>query len=296
MDGSFYWLGVTLAILSGFFHHFGTVLQKIVINKLPSDAKFMRSLIKKPLWLSGFLMQQVLGTICFLIAQVYIGPALIPGLMASGLISLTIGSIIIVGERLRKIEILAIIMMIIAITLLGLSELSIEVSKIDLLEFGFAVRMTTFTAILIVLALFCDIGQRKIERFRGPLLAIYAGFFFGLCNFWIAPLMGVITHVFGGTSSLGELVLFIISCVILVFSNFYAIVKLQNSYKYGQASNMAPIALVPQQITPIFVYFSVFMLNPPNEISVFYMLAGVALILTSSFVLSKRQARIEEIK
>jgi hypothetical protein len=296
MDGSFYWLGVALAILSGFFHDFGTVLQKIVINKLPVDAKFMRSLIKKPLWLSGFLMQQVLGTICFLIAQVFIGPALIPGLMASGLISLTIGSIIIIGERLKKIEIFAIMMMILAITLLGLSELSIEVTKIDLLELGFVIRMISFTAILIVLALFCDIGQRKIEQLRGPFLAIYAGFFYGLCNFWIAPLMGVITHVFEGTSSVAEFILFIISCAILVFSNFYAIVKLQNSYKYGQASNMAPIALVPQQIAPLFVYFWVFMLSPPNEISIFYMLVGVALILISSFILSKRQARIEEIK
>jgi len=296
MNGSFYGLGVILAITSGCSHHFGSVLQKIVINKLPSDAKFMRSLIKKPLWLTGFLLQQVVGTIFFLIAQVFIGPALIPGLMSSGLIVLALGSVKIVGERLKKGEILAIGFMIIAITLLGLSELSIEVYQIDLLETAFIVRLASFTVILIILAFICDIGQRKIHKFKGHFLAINAGFFFSICNYWIAPLMGVITHVFEGTSSLGELVLFIASCVILVISNFYAVIRLQNSYKYGQASNMVPLALAPQQITPIFVYFLVFLLSPPFIYSSTYMIMGVILILISIYLLSKRQAQMEIIK
>jgi hypothetical protein len=53
-----------------------------------------------------------------------LGPALIPGLMAAGLIVLVLGSIWILGEKLGAAEIAAIALLVLSITLLGLSRLS----------------------------------------------------------------------------------------------------------------------------------------------------------------------------
>lgn len=52
-----YWLGVLFAILAGIFGNIGTICQKKVVNKVSNEAKFMRSLIKNPLWLFGLILQ-----------------------------------------------------------------------------------------------------------------------------------------------------------------------------------------------------------------------------------------------
>ncbi len=296
MNGTFYLLGVFLAILSGSINNIGLVFQKKVVNEVASDAKFFRSLVKKPLWVTGLLMELLIGSVFFMIAQVYIGPALIPGLMAFGLIFLAIGSVKIVGETLKKEEIIGIILMILAIFLLGLSELSIDITGINILALDLVVNMTIFTIVLFVGSIICEILQRKTEKFKGMLLAISSGFQFSLTNFWIAPLMAVIAHVFGGNATLGELFLFIACAVILITASIIGIMKIQQSFQVGNASRMIPIQQVPMQITPVIAYFFVFMLMAPTIFSIIYVIGGVVLIVFSSFLLAKRQAQLEAIK
>ena len=56
MDSSLYLIGVFLAILSGSINNIGLVFQKKVVNEVLPEAKFFRSLVKKPLWITGLLM------------------------------------------------------------------------------------------------------------------------------------------------------------------------------------------------------------------------------------------------
>ena len=297
MDASLYWLGVFLAITSGCVNNIGLVFQKKVVNEVVAEEeKFFRNLVKKPLWITGLLMELAIGSIFFMLAQVYIGPALIPGLMAFGLIFLAIGSVKIVSETLKKEEITGILLMIIAIFLLGISELSIDITNIDLLEIGLVFRMAIFTVTLFLGSILCEILQRKSKKFKGILLAISSGFQFSLTNFWIAPLMGVIAHIFGGTSSLGEFILFLCCVAILIVGSIIGIMKITQAFQVAQASNMIPIQQVPIQVTPVLFYFIVFMLAPPSFLSIIYMSVGVIIILISSFLLSKRQAQLEAIK
>jgi len=296
MNGSSYLLGVFLAILSGSINNVGLVFQKKVVNEVADDAKFFRNLVKKPLWITGLLMELAIGSVFFMIAQLYIGPALIPGLMAFGLIFLAIGSVKIIGETLKKEEIIGIILMITAIFLLGLSELSVDIAGINILAFDLVFNITIFTIVLFLGTFICDILQRKIDKLKGILLAIASGFQFSLTNFWIAPLMAVIAHVFGGNASLGELFLFIASAIILIAASIIGIMKIQQSFQVANASRMIPIQQVPIQITPIIAYFFVFTLMPPTVLPIIYVLIGVALIILSSFLLAKRQAQLEAIK
>jgi len=296
MNSSSYLLGVFLAILSGSINNVGLVFQKKVVNEVADDAKFFRNLVKKPLWITGLLMELAIGSVFFMIAQLYIGPALIPGLMAFGLIFLAIGSVKIIGETLKKEEIIGIILMITAIFLLGLSELSVDIAGINILAFDLVFNITIFTIVLFLGTFICDILQRKIDKLKGILLAIASGFQFSLTNFWIAPLMAVIAHVFGGNASLGELFLFIASAIILIAASIIGIMKIQQSFQVANASRMIPIQQVPIQITPIIAYFFVFTLMPPTVLPIIYVLIGVALIILSSFLLAKRQAQLEAIK
>ncbi|MHA1488364.1 MAG: hypothetical protein ACTSRI_01765 [Promethearchaeota archaeon] len=296
MDYSFYFLGVSFSIISGVINFSGTVMQKKVVNDHKNEPEFMKSLVKNPIWLTGTIMGFGIGTIFYMLAQIYIGPALIPGLMASGLIVLAFGSVMILKEKLKKEEIIAILTMILGIFLLGMSELSIDISSINLLEIGFLIRMITFTIALFLIISILEVVQRKNEKLRGIALAILSGCMFALSNLWISPLLGVIVRVLSGIFSLGELILFVVSCIILVLVNMLGIAKMQQAFKFGKAGNLSPIQQVPQQIVPIFIYFLIFFLVPPSEFSAIFLLIGITLILLSSFILGKRQAQMEELK
>jgi len=296
MDSSLYLMGISFAILSGIINNFGIILQKKVVNEIRAEVKFGRALIKNPLWLFGLIIQLGIGTIFFLLAQVYIGPALIPGLMASGLIILAIGSVKIIGETLKRDEIIGILLMIGAIFLLGISGLSINISEQNLLDLMFLIRIIIFTSIIIISSIICEILQRRTEKYSGIFLSIISGFMFSLSNIWVSLLMGTIINVFQGIYSIGELILFICSSLILIATNFIGILKIQESFKVAQASNMIPIQQVPIQITSIFIYLLIFLLQPPSIMSIIFLILGIFLILISSFLLGKRQAQLEKIK
>jgi hypothetical protein len=299
MQDSTYLIGVLLAIGAGISNNLGTLLQKKVINDRPIGAKVGRSLLKTPLWMLGLLLQLALGTAFFMLAIDMIGPALTPGLMAAGLIVLAVGAVKVIGEQLKVGEYIGIILMVIAIAFLGFSELDTGTHIEDLLNIGdtgFIIRICIFTGILGTIAIVCHILQKVKERYKGLYLAIFSGCMFSISNFWVAPLVAVISSVFSGTFSPIQLVFFILAAVILVLTNFLGILKIQQSFIYGQASNMIPIQQVPIQISPIFIYFAVVLLMPDLVYSMPFMIAGVGLIIISSFLLAKRQAQLEKIK
>ncbi len=271
-------------------------MQKIVINKHRNDEVFMKNLIKSPLWLSGLILSLGISAIFVMSAQVFIGPALVPGLMAGGLIVLAIGSVKIVGESLKISEIIGILILILGIALLGISELSIDLIEFNLVDTVFIVRTVIFTASLWILALLFIHIQKNSERFRSILFAIASGYMFALSSVWIGLLMGVIGGVFGGSAVWGELILFIVASIILVVSNMWGVKWIQDALKYGQASNLIPIQQVPIQITPMIAYYLVFLLIPPSIFSIFFSIIGVALIIWSSFLLGQRQAELEKIR
>ncbi|MHA1803449.1 MAG: hypothetical protein ACTSU4_02820 [Promethearchaeota archaeon] len=250
-ESSSYLLGVFLAIISGSINNIGLVFQKKVVNEVSEDEKFFRSLMKKPLWVMGLLMELIFGSTFLMIAQIYIGPALIPGLMAFGLVFLAIGSARIVRESLKKEEITGILLMIIAIFFLGFSELRIDIGKINMLQPALIINITLFTLSLYLGTVTCEFLQKKSKKFKGILLSLSSGFQFSLTNFWIAPLMAFFTAIFNGTASLGGLIFFIFTSAILIISSIIGIAKIQQAFQVANASRMIPIQQVPIQITPI---------------------------------------------
>ena len=296
MTATLYWLGVSLALLAGSTTQFGSVLQKKVVNDVSGEPEFMRSLIKRPLWILGVIMSFGVSSIFYLIAQIFIGPALIPGLMAFGLIILALGSVRIVGEKLKIEEIFAILLMIIGTFLLSMSELSIDIIETNQLEIGFITRITIFTLVIAMLSLVCHLLQKKYEKIRGILFAILSGFMFALSNLWISQFMGVVADVFSGVFNIAQIIIFIVSAIILILANIMGLATIQHAYRVGQASNMIPIQHVPVLIAPICIYFLIFLLIPPSFLSIIYLISSIILIMTSAFLLGRRLAQMEVIK
>jgi len=294
-----YLSGVIFAILSGICSNIGVIIQKKVVNEvvndLPSKKSLMRYLIRERLWIFGLIINFGVGSIFYLFAQSLIGPALIPGLMASGLIILAIGSIFILEEDLKKKEILGIILMIVAITFLGFSRLSIEISESNILALDFLFRVFIFSLILSIISILLEILSRKSNTFQGIPLAIFSGNMFALSNLWVSLLINTITKIFGGVFMLEELLLFIISTIILIVTNIYGVIKMQQAFTVGQASNLIVIQQIPIQSFPIFIYFLVFLMPISDIFSLINLLLGISFIIISANLLGKRQVKIEKI-
>ncbi|MFX1326547.1 MAG: hypothetical protein ACFE91_00185 [Promethearchaeota archaeon] len=296
MADNLYWLGVFLALLAGSTTQSGSVLQKKAVNEVSGEPEFMRNLVRKPIWILGVILSFGISSIFYLTAQIFIGPALIPGLMAFGLIVLALGSVKIVGEKLKIEEIIGILLMILGTFFLSISGLSIDITETNLLEFDFTIRTFIFTTIIILFSLSCHIFQKRNERFRGILLAILSGFMFSLSNFWVSQFMAVTADVFSGNFILLQLIIFVISIFFLIITNILGLASIQHAFRVGQASNMIPIQQVPTLTIPIFIYFSVFLMVPPTIFSVVLLVLGIIIIMISTFLLGKRSAKMEEIK
>jgi drug/metabolite transporter (DMT)-like permease len=295
-----YLLGVAMAILSGVLIQTGILLQKKVVNDVPQEdrgKRFMRTLIRRPAWLAGIVLEVAGGSATFLIAQGLIGPALVPGLMASGLIVLAIGSVKLIGEKLSGSEYAGIVLMIVGILLLGLSELDVSAETVRnaLAISGIAGRIALFSVSLFALWGLTHLAALQSLKRKGIVMAFSNGFPFCLSNFWVSPLIAVAAVVLGGNGNWGQIGLFALSSVILVGTNVFGIRQTQEAFKFAQASNIIPVQQVPVQTTPILVYFYVFSLRPPTSMSGVFIISGALLIILSGFLLGRRQSELEKI-
>ncbi len=291
-----YLLGVLIAISAGMAANIGILLQKKAVNELSEGEKIGVNLFKKPLWLLGFVIGTILGATLFFLAntpQWGVGPALVPGLAASGYILLTIGSIKLLKEEVTRQDVVGIILMIGGITFLGFSQLEIKIEDPSILNTEFLIRATIYTISLFSLAISCQILQRAREKYRGIFLAIFSGSMFMTSNLWVAIVMGLFAPVLGA----GQYIpLFTVTCIILIVTNVYGIFKIQQAFQHGDASKLIPVQQAPVQVGPILVYFVIFMWSAPKIYSLPFIISGVILILSSSIFLARRQAQLEKIK
>jgi drug/metabolite transporter (DMT)-like permease len=288
-----YLAGILCGIIGGLLMQGGQLLQKKVVNDIRHEdpAKgFFRRLIRSPLWVFGYVVGLGGGTAGYMLAQSLIGPALTPGLMASGLIILSIGSVKLNHEELNRSEITGIVLMIIGILLLGLSELSINSTqvRVTLADTSAQIRILFFTAVLFLGCLVSRSLSYRITSRKGLLIALGNGFLSCLSDFWINPLLAVILFVLTGRGTANQTFFFVMAALILLFSGSVITWSSQVAFKYAQASNIIPVAQVPIQISPILVYFFVFGLTPPQTISVVYILSGTLLTILAGFLLGRR--------
>lgn len=255
----------------------------------------MKSMVKKPLWVFGMILGIGISTIFLFIAQATIGAALIPGLSASGLIVLGIGSSKILEEKLVKREIMAIFLLFIAILLMGFSELSIDADLNYFNEIGFIIRFSVFTIIGLTIWFALYFGGKKVRKYKSIYLAVGTAFPFVIGNLWLQPFIVSLTQVFSGTLDLFTWIFFFLGIIMFAGANVLGIAHSQHALNSGNASIVVPIQQVPQQISPIIIYYGIYQFSSPNEYSLIFLVLGIAFISISAFILAKKQAMLEKI-
>ena len=185
--------------------------------------------------------------------------------------------------------------MIIGVSFLGLSELGINQTQVraTLTNHNALVRIAIFTLSLFFISIVTRSLAQRVHGRKGMLIALTNGFLACLSDFWINPLLALILIVLGGNGSLTQEIIFVIAALILMTTATVITWQNQLAFKVAQASNVVPVAQVPIQISPILVYFYIFALKPPSEISVIYILAGTILTIISGFLLGRRKEEAE---
>jgi hypothetical protein len=293
-----YWLWVLLAVVGGIISNVGVILQKKVVDRVrpkEREKRFFRQLIKSPMWILGVILGMIAPAIFIIGANMFIGPALVPGLMNSGLIVLAIGSVKINKEQLAKYDYAGILIMVAAIFFLGASQLAIKMQDLDYTSPQLLVNVTVFTVLLFVLWGFFFAFRRHSSKVRANLLIFAAGFMFLLTNFWVAPLSGTILKVFQGTANSYEWIYFIASCILLPLANLIALANQQTAYKYGRASTLNTLQQIPTQVSPPFIYLLIFAMTPHFYYSIPFLLLGTVLVLASTYLLAGRKVEIAKI-
>jgi multidrug transporter EmrE-like cation transporter len=288
--------GVFCAVMSGAMDAFGALLQKRVVDHTPAEKRtdrFMPHLLRNPRWLLGVFLSLGPGTFFILTAQSLIGPALVPGLTATGLIILAVGSVLLNRERLNSADVLGIALVVCGVSLLGYSNLSIAGHDVGQVEGALLGRLVLFTTALALCWLLClHLARRAHDQPRGLFLAVSAGFCYALTNAWTLPLILTIGPVFTGRAGLLQGIAFVLACAMLVSSNLAAIRTVQEAYKFAPASKVQPVLQIPAQIAPILLYFAVYR-RSGSDVAPLLIPLGVALVIASGFLLGRRVAVLQ---
>jgi hypothetical protein len=176
-----------------------------------------------------------------------------------------------------------------AVTLFGLSRLSVNLKAVDLYDAGFLARLITFGAMVAALSVACCLLQKRTMRWQGVLRTLDAGLLLVQSNLWLGVLIGFLARWGNGQFSPRDLLLASAALAITLTTNFLGIAETQRAFQVGDATRLVPIQSVPQQILPLISYFAVFALTPPGPADC-SLRGGVVLILAGSSLLACRQA------
>jgi drug/metabolite transporter (DMT)-like permease len=293
-----YALGVVAALCAGAAYNAGQLTQKIAVNRVTGEAPavgarqpgLLGRLLHSPLWLAGFAMLFLVGTPLNLVAALWLGPAILPGLMSLGLVVLAVGAVTVAGERLGAADLLGIALVMAGIVLVGLSRLSVDVRAAGIREPALVARLAVFTLCSTALGTAFLAGSTKARGACGPLRALAAGLYLSASNLWLAEIMNVLGRWLDG-APLGEgLGPAAIALAVIIASSGAGIIVTQHAYRVGDASRLVPIQMVPQQIVPILAFLLVFRGAPASASALPLAAGGAALIIGGAALLAGRQA------
>jgi multidrug transporter EmrE-like cation transporter len=294
-----YELGIVFGILAGVSNFLGQILLKKAINDTPADqraAGLIKALIHNRTWLTGIIIQIVVCSVFMFLAQLVIGPALIPGLMASGFIVLAIGSVVILKEKLTAKEISSIILLLIAVVVIAYSRLSIGANLAYFNDANFNLRIGLYSVLFIALWLGLFYYGKNATKFKSIALALGTGFPFVLNNVWMGPFAASFGPIFRGSATGTTWIIFLIGAIVTVVVNISGLTHYQYALESGNASLIIPMQQLPQQVAPIVIYYMIYQFASPTEYSLLLLIIGIVFITISGFMLASRQAALEKIK
>lgn len=289
-----YALGIAAALIAGIAFNVGILIQKAAVGRAPKDRPLMRSLLKSPLWVSGFFLQFILGTPLYTLSVGLIGPAIVPGLMSVGLIVLAIGAVRFQKERVKAKEIAGIVCVVLSVTMFGLTRLSIDVLAVSMTDKGLLARAGIFCGVLIAIAVGCAlVGAKAAARSESTaaLHATRAGTWYNLGNLGLGFITAGLARFGVGVFDPVEIAVFLVAVGLTVVGNLFGISATQHALAHGRAALTIPLQNAVTQVLPVAVFFLVYRPYLPPGGSLLFLGAAGTLLMAGVVLLVGRLGR-----
>lgn len=295
-----YLLGIAAALCAGTAFNVGILIQKSAVDRLPHGRLLLRTLLKRPVWLSGFVLQFIFGTPLYIVAIGLIGPAVVPGIMAFGLVVLATGAVAVRKERIRPKEVVGISLVILAVVGFASSHLSIDVLSFSMTDPVLLRRSAFFAGAVIVVATICAVAARRVARgraFRHEPAAVFhavrAGLWYNVSNLCLGFITAGIALVADGRIGVQDSVVLAGAVVLALAANFFGVAATQNALANGRAAVAIPLQDGVSQIVPVGIFFIVYRPYIPDAASFVSLGAAAALLITGVVFLTDRLAASE---
>ncbi len=296
-----YAIGIASAVLAGLAFNLGVLIQKGAVAQAPGGHGLMRHLVRSRLWLGGFALQFAMGTPLYMLAVGLIGPAIVPGLMAIGLVVLALGAVTVQKERVTPPEVIGIVFIVLAVAALGLTGLSIDVFAGSMKDPGLLLRSAGFGVVLLGVALACsllasreELRTEKTEERRAEsasaLHAIRAGIWYSLGNLGLGFVLAGFARFGHGIFDPGEILVFLAAGALAVGGNMVGIAATQHALSRGRAAIAIPLQNCITQVLPVGIFFLVYRPYSPGAGSFLFLGAGAALLIAGAVLLTARLA------
>ncbi len=286
-----YLLGIISGLLVGIIYNSSSLIQKYTVVNRDKDKPLLRQLLKHPLWVISILGSGVLAFAFTIFGQMMIGPTLIPGLAALGMIIIPIGASKYLNEKNGLTEYAGITMIIISVILLSFSRLSIDTESIQWLSEDMFLRTLRYIGGLTAAAVVLLIGGFMIRQklhFRSILYSVSAGIALAIGNILTAPLSHQMTLMSRHSAGRNNLVYFIVLLIYIVAVNAYAVIIMQHAYTLSHVSVLMPVQQTPIQIIPILSHFYFFDAAFPSTYAKIAVPVAVIFILAGASALSSK--------
>lgn len=298
-----YLLGILAALGAGTAFNVGVLVQKSAVDRLPKGQPLLRSLIKTPVWLLGIVLQFVFGTPLYITSIGLIGPAVVPGLMAIGLVVLAAGAVVVRKERLRGKEAAGIGFVVLAVGAFGFTHLSIDVFSFSLTNTSLLKRAGTFAGIVVMAALACTVGARRLEAGRGAwhrvepaaaLHAVQAGFLYNVSNLGLGFITAGLALFSRGLFIAIDIAVFLGALATSIGSYVFGVAATQRALAHGRAAVAIPLQEGVVQVMPVCIFFFVYRPYTPSLDSFIFLGAAISLLVTGMVLLTNRLTSVEE--
>lgn len=299
-------MGILLAISAAVIFTICAVMQKKGAEQVPEvkmgEAKTFVNLFKNKIWLVGFILG-IVGFFPYALGQGFAGAAIVQPLQGTGLILLAIIAIKWFDEKLSKIEIVGIALLVIGPIFLGLSFLQDTPigNIVPVTDPIFLISLIIFYVIFGTVIFACLVLYKIMKRGIVVIVAVTSGIVFGVGA--ISSQMAILlleTMFFHGAYLFIPLlshVFIIVFFAILAAGNFYGTMLAQVGYQKGKAVTVFPIMNVGNLLIPIFAGVIIFRQPFPSLLLYPVLFAiGVVFIFAGAGCMSRIQAEMQSEK
>ncbi|MGA2975421.1 MAG: hypothetical protein ABSF77_08950 [Spirochaetia bacterium] len=286
-----YELGISTAVLAGIVYNLGVLVMKRAVSRLPRDRPLGASFLRSPLWIAGLALQFAVGVPLNFVAVLLIGPALVPGLMAVGLVVLALAAVLTGMERPRWTDFAGVTLFVLAVFGFSLSRLAVDTTATSPRDPALLLRGLSFIGAEVVLILGCTAAVRAargVESAAGVLFGVQSGLLYSLGASSAGFVTGVVGRLGRGPVDSLEILIGAAALFITAAGSALGVLATQHALRHGRVVVTVALQNAIGMIVPLGLFFLVYRPFLPTAGEIAFVSAGSVFLIAGILLLTRR--------